>query len=167
MIKFMCLRLGSRDGTVWTQWWDGVNTVMIRVPYKERNSHYMSRKALLLLFIYILAMLKTVSSKMQIGLMKANKMHFSFLIYSNNLSSTFFYILLTEHLGIIISVINQLGAQNFCFTISLFHASTKILCTKLVNCWDKCPLHVSNRLAIHHQELVTVYAAYDGHADTW
>ena len=28
------------------------------------------------------------------------------------------------HLGIFISVFNQLDAQNFCFTISLFHAST-------------------------------------------
>jgi len=31
---------------------------------------------------------------------------------------------LTVHLGIFISVINQLDAQHFCFTISLFHAST-------------------------------------------
>jgi len=28
------------------------------------------------------------------------------------------------HLSIFILVINQLDAQNFCFTISLFHAST-------------------------------------------
>jgi hypothetical protein len=35
-----------------------------------------------------------------------------------------FDILLTVHLSIFISVINQLDAQNFCFTISLFHAST-------------------------------------------
>ena len=35
-----------------------------------------------------------------------------------------FDVLLTVHLSIIISVINQLDAQNFCFTISLFHAST-------------------------------------------
>ena len=28
------------------------------------------------------------------------------------------------HLGIFISVINQLDAQNFCFKISLFHACT-------------------------------------------
>jgi len=35
----------------------------------------------------------------------------------------FFYVLLTVHLGIIL-VINQLDVQNFCFTISLFHAST-------------------------------------------
>ena len=32
--------------------------------------------------------------------------------------------LLTVHLNIFISVINQLDALNFCFTISLFHAST-------------------------------------------
>jgi len=45
-------------------------------------------------------------------------------------SLTFYYyyyyynFLLTVHLSIFISVINQLDAQNFCFTISLFHAST-------------------------------------------
>jgi len=36
----------------------------------------------------------------------------------------FFDNLLTVHLSILISVINQLDAQNFCFTISIFHAST-------------------------------------------
>jgi len=35
-----------------------------------------------------------------------------------------FDVLLTVHLSIFISVMNQLYAQNFCFTISLFHAST-------------------------------------------
>ena len=35
-----------------------------------------------------------------------------------------FDVLLTVHLSIFISVINQLDEQNFCFTISLFHAST-------------------------------------------
>jgi len=35
-----------------------------------------------------------------------------------------FNVLLTVHLSIFISVINKLDAQNFCFTISLFHAST-------------------------------------------
>ena len=33
-------------------------------------------------------------------------------------------VLLTVHLSIFISVINQIDAQNFCFTISLSHAST-------------------------------------------
>ena len=37
---------------------------------------------------------------------------------------SFFDVLLTMHLSIFTSVINQLDAQNFCFTISLFHAST-------------------------------------------
>jgi len=37
---------------------------------------------------------------------------------------TNFGVLLTVHLSIFISVINQLDAQNFCFKISLFHAST-------------------------------------------
>ena len=35
-----------------------------------------------------------------------------------------FDVLLTVHLSIFILVINQLDAQNFCFTISLFHACT-------------------------------------------
>jgi len=35
-----------------------------------------------------------------------------------------FYVLLTVQFSILFSVINQLDAQNFCFTISLFHAST-------------------------------------------
>ena len=38
-------------------------------------------------------------------------------------SVNFWDVLLTVHLSIFISVINQLDAQNFCFTISLFHAS--------------------------------------------
>jgi len=39
-------------------------------------------------------------------------------------NTLFFYVLLTVHLSIFFSVINQFDAQNFCFTISLFHAST-------------------------------------------
>jgi len=39
-------------------------------------------------------------------------------------SNTKFHVLLTVHLSIFILVINQLDAQNFCFTISLFHAFT-------------------------------------------
>ena len=39
-------------------------------------------------------------------------------------SRQIFDVLLTVHLSVFISVINQLDAQNFCFTISLFHAST-------------------------------------------
>jgi len=35
-----------------------------------------------------------------------------------------FDVLLTVHLSVFISVINQLDAQTFCFIISLFHAST-------------------------------------------
>ena len=43
-------------------------------------------------------------------------------------------VLLTVHLSIFISVINQLGAQNFGFTVSLFHASTYFehMCSKHV-----------------------------------
>jgi len=38
-----------------------------------------------------------------------------------------------------ISVINQLDAQNICFTISLFHASTYFerMCSKHVEAWNK------------------------------
>ena len=58
---------------------------------------------------------------------------------SRNLSFYFFDILLTVHLSIFISVINQLDAQNFCFTISLFHASTcfKHMCSKHVEVRNK------------------------------
>ena len=42
---------------------------------------------------------------------------------SKNMTN-FFDVLLTVHLSIFISVINQLDAKKFCFTISLFHAST-------------------------------------------
>ena len=43
-------------------------------------------------------------------------------------------VLLTVHLGIFTSVINQLDAQKFCFAISLFHASTcfEHMCSKHV-----------------------------------
>jgi len=52
---------------------------------------------------------------------------------------TFFDVLLTVHLSIFISVINQLDAQNFCFTISLFHVSTCLehMCSKHVETWNK------------------------------
>jgi len=39
-------------------------------------------------------------------------------------SNIFFDVLLTVVLSIFTSVINQLDVQNFCFTMSLFHAST-------------------------------------------
>jgi len=66
---------------------------------------------------------------------------FTFVRYINNghklqltLLVSFFYVLLTVHLSIFISVINQLDAQNFCFTISLFHVSTcfEHMCSKHV-----------------------------------
>jgi hypothetical protein len=43
---------------------------------------------------------------------------------SSSYTNIYFYVLLTVHLSIFILVINQLDAQNFCFTISLFHVST-------------------------------------------
>jgi len=43
---------------------------------------------------------------------------------SSDTVGTFFDVLLTVHLSIFISVINQLDARNVCFIISLFHAST-------------------------------------------
>jgi len=48
-------------------------------------------------------------------------------LYSKNqkLYQQFFDVLLTVHLSIFISVINQIGVQNICFTISLFHACTR------------------------------------------
>jgi len=51
----------------------------------------------------------------------------------------FFDVLLTMHLSIFISIFNQLDAQNCCFTISLFHASTcfEHMCSKHVEAWNK------------------------------
>jgi len=53
--------------------------------------------------------------------------------------SSFFDVLLTVHLSIFISVINQLDAQNFCLTLSLFHASTcfEHMWSKHVEAWNK------------------------------
>jgi len=70
------------------------------------------------------------------GLFKSVNTHNSFKYHHNHIIFTrfyspitsatakCFYVLLTVHLSIFISVFNQLDAQNFCFTISLFHAST-------------------------------------------
>jgi len=61
------------------------------------------------------------------------EMHFDtpFQYFTNVI---FFDVLLTVHLGIFVLVINQLDAQNFCFTISLFHASKcfEHMCSKHV-----------------------------------
>jgi len=50
-----------------------------------------------------------------------------------------FDVLLTVHLSIFISVINQLDSKNVCFTIRLFHASTcfEHMCSKHVEAWNK------------------------------
>jgi len=65
----------------------------------------------------------------------------------HELHTSNFGVLLTVHLSIFISVINQLDAQNFCFTISLFHASIcfeqfwppddEHMCSKHVETWNK------------------------------
>jgi len=54
-------------------------------------------------------------------------------------NKTFFDVLLTVHISIFISVINQLDVQNFCFTVSLFHASTCFdhMCSKHVEAWNR------------------------------
>ena len=51
-----------------------------------------------------------------------------------HVSDIFFNVLLTVQFSIFILVINQLDAQNFCFTKNLFHAST---CSE-----HMCPKHV-------------------------
>ena len=45
-------------------------------------------------------------------------------LLTNEATTANFEVLLTVHLSMFISVINQLDAQNFCFTIGLFHAPT-------------------------------------------
>ena len=59
------------------------------------------------------------------------------LVFINKLKS--FDVLLTVYLSIFISAINQLDAQNFCFTVSLFHASTcfEHMSSKHVEAWNK------------------------------
>ena len=53
-------------------------------------------------------------------------------IWIRKYSCQFFDVLLTVHLSILISVINQLDAQKFCFTISSFRASAcfEHMCSK-------------------------------------
>ena len=55
----------------------------------------------------------------------------NFMVYSD--------VLLTVHRSIFISVFNQLDEQNFCFTISLFHACTcfEHMWSKHVEAWNK------------------------------
>ena len=49
-------------------------------------------------------------------------------------------VLLTVHPSVFISVISQLDAQNFCFIISLFHAST---------CFEHLAHHQEVKIALH------------------
>jgi len=55
-------------------------------------------------------------------------------VFESTNFKTRFDVLLTVHFSIFSSVINQLDAQKFCFTISLFHASTcfEHMCSKHV-----------------------------------
>jgi hypothetical protein len=50
-------------------------------------------------------------------------LHYQTFELCNDISSNF-DVLLTVHLSLFVLVINQLDAQNVCFAISLFHAST-------------------------------------------
>ena len=56
------------------------------------------------------------------------------MVFVSNGKTKFLCVLLTVHLSIFISVINQLDEQNFLFTISLFHVSTffEHMCSKHV-----------------------------------
>jgi len=62
-----------------------------------------------------------------------------FVCWEKHKPHFFFYVLLTVHFSIFILVINQLEAQNFCFTISLFHASTcfEHVWSNHVEAWNK------------------------------
>ena len=63
-------------------------------------------------------------------------------------SSGNFDVLLTVLLIIFISVINQLDAQNFCFTINLFHASTCFEHTCLSAGGQNCTAEAWNKLIV-------------------
>ena len=60
--------------------------------------------------------------------------HLSIFIVLLTVHLSIFIVLLTVHLSIFIAVINRLDAQNFCFTLSLFHTSTYFehMCSKRV-----------------------------------
>ena len=81
--------------------------------------------------------------------------HTQYLIACTNYSRTHNYAIWKhrqQRTGIFLSVINQLDAQNFCFTISLFHASTcfEHMCSKHIEAWNKLIVEqnfcASNRL---------------------
>ena len=63
----------------------------------------------------------------------------------------YFNVLLTVHLNIFISVINQLDVQNFCFTISF------------ISC-----LYMFRALCAHHQEVkIVLYSIWYHHTCRW
>jgi len=66
-----------------------------------------------------------------------------------NILRIFFDVLLTVHLGMFTSVINQLDAHNFCFTTSLFHASTcfEHMCSSSGG--QNCITHQEVKIALH------------------
>ena len=77
--------------------------------------------------------------------------HLSIFIVLLTVHLTIFIVLLTVHLSIYISVINQLDAKHFSFTISLFHAST---------CFE--------HYCAHHQEVrIVLYSLWHHHTYRW
>jgi len=71
--------------------------------------------------------------------------------------------LLTVHLSIFISVINQFDAQNFCFTISLFHASTCFEHHVLIIGWSKLYYTASGVITPVGGKTVDYYIEYKRH----
>jgi len=96
-----------------------------------------------------------ISSKMPL-----NTFHFTEIIphnlfFSHSYRASWYYqssdVLLTVHLSIFISVINQLDAQNFCLTISLFHVST---------CFE-------HHVLIHQEVKIVLYSIWYHHTYRW
>jgi len=96
--------------------------------YNQIDCHENIKKILISSLVYIFMIFSSVNIKLPVTRIKIWN---PALIYSKvNVTGKYtntwitFDLLLTVHLCIFISVINQFDAQNICFTISLFHVST-------------------------------------------
>jgi len=83
---------------------------------------------------FLLAIIQFLCASLGPRTLYASAMCVTYLLYELKRLIFFFDVLLTVHLSIFISVINQFDAQNIYFTVSLFHASIcfEHMCSKHV-----------------------------------
>ena len=101
------------------------------IPYLKIKQQEMSSELNLPIIIYMTSYLY-YNVIYRVPMLLANDI--SCIASATQISKINFDVLLTVHISIFISVINQLYAQNFGFTINLFHASTcfEHMCSKHV-----------------------------------